>query len=191
MKGYFLYLLMAFFCLNSMEAQLRTSLDKKPTKSEITLLSDPDTIIGALFLLKDSSILISNALIKEDYYNGNYEVAELYINDINMISSKRPLGPANYAVVGAIIGAGVGALTARITTGPPPYSSPIGIDFSGVTYAVYIPVGAVAGAITGVILGSIKIKIPINGSLDNYNRKKKKLDRYAIRNRLIYYDYKY
>jgi hypothetical protein len=147
-------------------------------------------MIGALFILKDSSILVSNSLAKEDYINGNYEVAELYIDDINLISTKRPGGPQLGAFFGAFIGAGLGALTARIVNGPPPKTSnfpPGYMDFglgggsNGITYAIYIPAGAVAGAITGAVMGSIKIKIPINGSLDNYNRKKKKLGRYTVK----------
>jgi hypothetical protein len=172
---------------NSVEAQSPLPLSRKPTKSEITLYSGPDNMIGALFLLKDSSILVSKSLVTKDYDNGNYEVAELYIDDINLIRSKRRLGPLNGAILGLLVGAGVGALTARIVEGPPPepssnYSSwDFGLDFSGMSYYFFIPTGAVAGAITGGIIGCIKIKIPINGSMENYNRNKKKLGRYTVK----------
>ena len=180
---------------NSVEAQSPLPLSRKPTKSEITLYSGPDNMIGALLLLKDSSILVSSSLVKEDYNNGNYEVAELYIDDINLISSRRPLGTASYAVIGAIIGAGLGALTGRIVEGPPPEPEPpspyssismgwsLGLgdgDFIS-PYAIYVPAGAVGGAIVGAVIGSIKIKIPINGSMENYNRKKKKLGRHTVK----------
>jgi hypothetical protein len=177
---------------NSVKAQSPLPLNRNPAKSEITLYSGPDNMIGALFLLKDSSILVSNSLVTKDYYNGNYEVAELYIDDINMISSRRPLGTASYAVIGAIIGAGLGALTGRIMDGPPPtepsgpyanYDSSWSLNFAigFPSYYITVPAGAVGGAIVGAVIGSIKIKIPINGSMENYNRKKKKLGRYTVK----------
>ena len=72
---------------NSVKAQSPLPLKSNPVKSEITLYSDSDNMIGALFLLKDSSILVSSSLVKLDYNIGNYEVAELYIDDINLIST--------------------------------------------------------------------------------------------------------
>ena len=162
-----------------MEAQLLISLDKKPTKSEITLLSDPDTIIGALFLLKNSSILISNSLIKEDYSNGNYELAELYINDINMIKPRKKIRALGGLGLGAATGFVAGMLTARIIEGPHTPGSVL--DFYPAMIVGSGVLGAGIGAITGSVIGGIKIKISINGSIDNYNRKKKKLDRFTIR----------
>ena len=172
--------------LNSVEAQSPLILKTNPPKSEITLYSGPDKMIGALFLLKDSSILVSNSLVKEDYYNGNYEVAELYIDDINMISYRRD--GAGGALLGGVIGLGVGALTAWIVEGSasePEPSNPFsgmmdnGLDMSA--YALLIPVGVSIGALTGGLIGSIKIKIPLNGSMENYNLKKKKLGRHTVR----------
>jgi hypothetical protein len=172
---------------NSVEAQSPLPLETRPAKSEITLYSDSDNMIGALFLLKDSSILVSSSLVKLDYNNGNYEVAELYIDDINLIRQSRRVSPLNGAILGALVGVGVGALTARIVEGPPPepsshYSSwDFGLDFSGMSYYFFIPAGAVGGAIVGAVICSIKIKIPINGSMENYNRKKKKLGRSTVK----------
>ena len=160
---------------NSVEAQSPLPLNSKPTKSEITLYSGPDNMIGVLFLLKDSSILVSSSLVKEDYINGNYEVAELYIDDINLISPKRRGGPAGGALIGGLIGLGVGFLAATIETELSPSS------WDEIVYTMYIAAGAGIGAITGGIIGSIKIKIPINGSIENYNRKKKKLGRYTVK----------
>ena len=163
--------------LNLVEAQSPLPLKTKPLKSEITLYSVPDNMIGALFLLKDSSILVSNSLVKEDYYNGNYEVAELYIDDINMISSRKgPTGRAGEKLIGGVVGLAAGVLVWRIVIGPPPH-----LLEDEILFPVYAAAGAGIGAITGAIIGSIKIKIPINGSMENYNRKKKKLGRYTVK----------
>ena len=167
---------------NSVEAQSPLPLKSNPAKTEIKLYDVSDNKIGGLFLLKDSSILVSSSLDKEDYINGNYKVADLYIDDINLIT------------IGAGIGMVAGALTARIINGPPPeyptgkyHFDPWGLasygsnNINGITYAVFVPAGAVVGAVTGAIIGGIKIKIPLDGSMDNYNLKKKKLGRYTVK----------
>jgi hypothetical protein len=166
---------------NSVEAQSPLPLSRKPTKSEITLYSGPDNMIGALFLLKDSSILVSNSLVTKNYDYGYYEVAELYIDDINLISTERQGGALHGALLGAVVGAAVGVVAARILEGPPPYSEYTIGPGSEFGYALLGSAGAVAGAVTGAIIGSIKIKIPINGSMENYNHKKKKLGRHTVK----------
>ena len=48
-------------------------------------------------------------------------------------------------------------------------------------FNIFIPVSIFLGALAGVLIGSFKIKIPISGSMDNYNQSKKKLGRYTVR----------
>ena len=165
---------------NSVEAQSPLPLKANPVKSEITLYTDTgsDYMKGALFLLKDSSILVSNSLVKEDYNIGNYEVAELYIDDIKLISTKRRGGALHGALLGGAIGVSTGVVIGLISGDD--HSSII--SFTAEQKAIIDGVGlGVIGALTGAIVGSIKIKIPINGSIENYNRKKKKLGRSTVK----------
>jgi hypothetical protein len=182
-------------CHYSVEAQSPLPLKSNPAKSEITLYNGSEHMTGALFLPKDSSILVANSLDKEDYVTGNYEVAELYIDDIKLISPERRGGLIEGALLGAVVGMAAGALTARIINRPLPEISPsyyqfdpwglsgfnLGSSGNGMTYALCIPAGAIAGAVTGAIIGSIKIEIPLNGSMENYKNKKKKLGRSTIK----------
>ena len=162
-------------------------LTTNPKKSTITLISTSDSLTGALYLLKDSSILVSSSLLKEDYYSGNYEVAELFIDDIKLISPKRRVGQLGGVFLGALVGVGVGALTARIVEGPKPepvpselwWGRPYYPDYSP-NYLPFITAGALLGATTGFIMG-MRIEIPINGSMENYNLQKKKLGRYTVK----------
>ena len=167
---------------NSVEAQSPLPpLKANPSKSEITLYSDPDIMIGALLLLKDSSILVSNSLIKEDYMSGNYKLDELYIDDINLITIKRRDGAVKGAFLGAIVGAGLSAIVTRILNGPPPYPNDCWGPCADDTYMFMVPFGAAVGAVTGGIIGGIKIKIPLDGSMGKYNLNKKKLGRYTVK----------
>ena len=161
---------------NSVEAQSPLPLKSNPTKSEITLYSDSDNMIGALFLLKDSSILVSSSLVKLDYNIGNYEVAELYIDDINLISTERQGGTLHGALLGGAIGVTTGVVIGLISGDD---SSIFGFTAEQKAIIGGVGLGAI-GALTGAIIGSIKIKIPINGSMENYNLQKKKLGRNTI-----------
>jgi len=163
---------------NSVEAQSPLPLEANPVKSTITLHKGSDYNICALFLLKDSSILVSNSLVKEDYNSGNYEVAELYIDDINLISTERQGGSLHGALLGGAIGVSTGVAIGLISGDD--YSSIFGFTAEQKAIIGGVGLGAI-GALTGAIVGSIKIKIPINGSMENYNRKKKKLGRSTVK----------
>jgi len=167
-----------FGVCNPVEAQSPLPLKSNPAKTEFTLYNGTDNKIGGLFQLKDSSILVSSSLDKEDYISGNYEVAELYIDDINLITISRHGGAAEGALLGAVVGLAAGALTARISIGPPPYGS---LNPYQLAYWIFIPSGTIAGAVTGGLIGGIKIKIPLDRNLENYNLKKKKLGRYTVK----------
>jgi hypothetical protein len=176
MNRYLLLLISIFIYLNSVEGQSLLPVTSNPAKSEIKFNNGSDNKIGGLFLLKDSSIIISSSLDKEDYINGNYNVAELNIDDIDLININRRGGVVQNALIGAGIGAVAGALTVRISAGPPPY-----LRQEDLAYWVFTPAGAVVGAAIGGIIGGIKIKIPLDGSMENYNLKKKKLGRYTVK----------
>jgi hypothetical protein len=177
--SYILACLIIFGLHNSVEAQSPLPVNIKPFKSKITLYSGPDKMIGALLLLKDSSILVSSSLVKEDYYNGNYEVAELYIDDINMISPKGRVGPGGAALIGAAIGFSIGASMGLIGGDYDAVGGLYDPTPGGIAIMTGIGIGVI-GAVAGAIIG-IKIKIPIKGSMENYNRKKKKLGRYTVK----------
>jgi len=171
-------LLFAFFCFNISLAQQRLLLDKKPFKSEISLLNDTTLITGSIFELKDSSILVSSSLLKSDYYLGNYEVAELYIDEIFMIKPKKKLR----IMGGALLGAGIGFCTSMIIGLISGDDDGYILSFSATEKGLILsPFGVGIGAITGGIIGSIKIEIPLDGSLNNYMKSKKKLCRYTIK----------
>ena len=171
------------FCFsNSIKAQSPLLLTKPPSKTQVMTIEKPDTLTGALYLLKDSSIIVSNSFFKEDYFKGNYELTELYVDDINLISLKGKRSGSILA--GIIIGAGLGTIIAAVSnaaTPPPSTTGFISLDFSGLAYAFFVPVGAALGGATGAIIGGAKINIPINGSMENYNNQKKKLGKYTIK----------
>jgi len=132
----------------------------------------------AIFELQDSSILFSSSFAEVDYYNGNYTVSKILIKDIKEIRIKDPQRVWKGLLLGTGIGFGVGALLGAA-----------GGDDSDAGWFSWTAgekavIGGVAlgtlGAITGLIIGSLKITIPINGSMDMYHRNMKKLDKSKI-----------
>ena len=152
--------------------------------TSITLMTDSSIKVkGALYHLKDSSILISSSTRPEDYTMGNsdYTISEIEITDIQIIKITNRTRVRDGARIGAATGFLTGALWAYIDAQQP---TTYGVEIielpawappllGGILLA---PIGAIAGAITG----SIRIKIPIYGSMDNYNLNKAKLTKYTI-----------
>jgi hypothetical protein len=135
---------------------------------------------GALYQVKDSSILISNSTRIKDYTMGNYNISEIEIMDIQFIETLKRTRVRDGARIGAATGFITGALWAYIDSQQPSEGWDLDLfpTWSDALMAgiLLAPVGALAGAIAG----SIRIKIPINGNMDNYNRNKAKLKKYSI-----------
>ena len=127
-------------------------------------------IKGALYQLKDTSIVISHSVVYWDYRYGNYSTAEVGIIDIQGIKIKSKKRVSNAELIGAASGFVVGWIS-WVQGTELPFSSGI---WGGMLGA---PFGLLAGHIVG---SSIKIKIPINGKMDNYNATKEKLRGYSI-----------
>ena len=141
-------------------------------------VSEKGYLTGALFELKDTSILFSNKLVKEDYYNGNYTVSEIAIEDITLIKTRLPNSSIKGFFLGAGIGVGVGVIAGFIS----------GDDDSGwfsFTAEEKALMGGISlgvvGSLVGTILGSLSFKIPLDGNVNKYQSKKAELERYTIK----------
>jgi hypothetical protein len=161
--------------LGSMNAQdAITSRMIHPTS--VTLIKNPsESVHGALYQVKDSSIMISNSTKSIDYTfdNPNFNVSELYIKDIERIKSRND----SRFLYGILIGAASGFF---IGYGMGLASDP-NFLFSRQNLALLGGLGMTpVGAVVGGIIGSAGIIIPINGSMDNYNRNKSMLIKLSL-----------
>ncbi len=173
----------AFCCLNSLSAQDPTP-KIKIYRTWITLNSEPFKMEGVLYELKDSSILVSSSVVMQDYSLDKLEVADLHITNIEIIKTRINSSVGDGALIGVITGFAVGGLIGLTKGGDSPCAPADWFCYfqfsTAFEKAIFYGAGlAVVGAGIGASVGSIKVTIPINANINNYNRHKNKLRKYA------------
>ena len=149
-------------------------------KTWVTLINSPSAEEGVLYEIKDSSILVSSSVVLEDYYTRKFETINLHIDKIEMIKTRKKGTIGKGVWIGALSGFAVGAIIGVVANNG--QVSVVGTPVSsGVSaFAVGIPSAAV-GAGVGALVGSFKVRIPINGDMNNYMMQKKKLKKYSFK----------
>lgn len=164
--------------LNSLNAQ-DTIQKIKIYRTWVSLNSEPFKIKGVLYEIKDSSILVSSSVVIQDYSTDKFEIVKLHINNINTIKTRRNNNIGRGILIGALTGFAVGGLTGLVSGDDPPDSF---WPWTAGEKAIIIGSSlAVCGAGIGGGIGLIKVRIPINGSINSYNRNKNKLVEYPIK----------
>jgi len=173
--------LIVLCCLNSLNAQ---DTVQKITiyRTWVSLKSEPFKTKGVLYEIKDSSILVSNSVMIKDYSTDRFKVANLYITEIETIKTRINNNIGKGVLIGAITGFAVGGLIGLISGDDPPCTGWFCWRYEAEEKALMAGAGlAVVGVGMGALIGSIKVEIPINGSIDSYNRNKNKLREYSIK----------
>lgn len=170
-------ILIVLCCLNSLNAQ-DTIQKKKIYRTWVSLNSEPFKFKGVLYEVKDSSILVSRSLVIKEYLSDRSEMVNLNINNIEIIRTRKNNNIGKGILIGALSGFIAGGAIGLISGDDPPDSF---LPFTAGAKAMITGVLlSVAGADIGGVIGSFKVKIPINGSIDNYNRNKNKLRGYSV-----------
>jgi hypothetical protein len=160
--------------MNLMNAQ-DTVTQKRIYKTKVRILSDPSfTSYGVLYEVNDSSILISSRRLKH-YNSGDVETSRFPVGDLKLIHTRKKGNGGKGAWIGAVSGVALGALIGMASGGN-------GVLNTGDATAIGAVFGFVVGVPTGFISGRIAghKKIPINGSMDEFNLIKDELTDYAI-----------
>jgi hypothetical protein len=144
----------------------------------ISLNNNPIPFKGVLYEINDSSILVSNPKVREDYNTGRFELSKINYNNIDIVKIRMKNNVVKVALIGAVSGFVAGALIGLISGNDPSGF----MSFSaGEKVALFGGTMAVGGAGIGALEGLVQIKIPINGSMVNFKRNKSKLKKYTIR----------
>jgi hypothetical protein len=150
-------------------------------KTWITLNDNSKEVKGILYEIKDSSIVVTNSLSRSDLLYGNFNITIIDYGNINIVKNRRN----NRVLFGFLGGITLGFATGAIIG----YSQ--GDDQCPINKwcifqmtardkaSVGGILGALAGAGIGTIMGLVKIKIPISGNFEKFNKNKSRLKKYS------------
>lgn len=162
---------MVICCLYSSSAQENTIKKPKFYETWISLDNKQNTFRGILYEINDSSILVSNSKFIKDYSTGNFTVSNLYYNNIDLVKIRRIKTVKTGALTGAAAGL-AGAIALSVYAAGEE-------ELSILTFFLgfqFIPTGALIGA----LVGSHKIRFPLNRSIENFNKNKSRLQKYSF-----------
>lgn len=155
-----------------------TTSDIKMYKIWLTLNNEQLKTKGIFYQSKASSILIAPLVNKRQFLSEKY-LTEFQIKDIETIKLRKNKKVGKSVLIGAITGLAVGGLIGLMSGDDPPGTF---LRYTAEEKALFLGVPlAVGGAGIGAIVGSVKIKIPINGNSDKYKNNKTNLIEYSIK----------
>ena len=169
--------LIALCCLNSLNAQ-DTIHKNKIYRTWVSLNREPFRFKGVLYEVNDSSILVSRSIVIKKNTIDRSEMANFNFSNIETIRTRKNNNIGKGILIGALSGFVTGGAIGLISGADPPDSY---FRFTAGENAILsgIVLGIIGADIGGVI-GSLKIKIPINGSINNFNSNKNKLRGYSV-----------
>jgi hypothetical protein len=163
------------------EIKLKDSLFVATKKRYQTWISLNNTIFnvkGTLYKIKDSSILVMKVAEKNVYSVDRSEMIKIQVNYTETIKVRRNGNIGRGFLIGALSGVAVGTMIGFIKGDDP---KEYWIRFSAEDYAlIYGITLGIGGGLLGGAIGSAKIKIPINGSFENFNKERSRLKKYSL-----------
>ncbi len=149
-----------FFPFQSIIGQTPNQLKSRKYKTWVTPIDNSGTIKGYMSEVGDSSIVISNLK--------NIEKQRIYFNNIKIIKFRKRGEIVKGVLFGAFTGFAVGGLIGLASGDDKGYIINFTAGEKGLVAGTLL---TIPGAIIGGIIGSIKIKIPINGNTHNQKAK--------------------
>ena len=136
---------------------------------------------GVLYEIKDSSVVVSNSPWRKNYYEQNFDVTKIDIREIKEIRVRRQ-GAGFAVLVGGLSGMVVGAIiSAAYMDHLEKTMNSVGFVLGGFFQGI-LPFIVSTGVGIGVgVMVSPKLKIPIGGSQDKFDKNKIRLNEYALK----------
>jgi hypothetical protein len=146
-------------------------------KTWISLNNTSNILTGVLYEINDSSISVSNSILREDYSTGKFELSKINFNNIDLVKIRMKNNPVRVALAGAAIGLAAGGLIGLISGDDPSGLLSFSAGEKAMLYGLAFGVG---GAGIGALEGLVKINIPIKGRMENFKRNKSRMKKYSI-----------
>jgi hypothetical protein len=176
-----LYILGFLLCsISSVKAQDTLKMHK--IYRSVVYLNEKQSIIkGVFYDFDDSAILVSQSLVFKGRSAYMSDIAELNITNISRIEFRKNGSIGRGFLFGALSGLALGGFLGYMDGDSPP--SQMFFSQTAEQKAVFfgIPLGII-GALIGGQIGTIKVKIPINGSIKTFKDNQDRLKKYSFRN---------
>ncbi len=173
MKTISVIILVVFCCLNSIHAQ-ETIKKNKIYRTWVTLNSEPFKVKGFLYEINDSSISVMGFGMIKEYSTVRFQVVNLHINDIEKIKTRRNNSIGRGILIGAATGFVVGGFIGLVDGDDP--SGTFMAMTAGEKAIMAGGILSIGGGVIGGLIGLLKVSIPIDGSVNKFNRNKNKLE---------------
>jgi len=165
------FIILVILLSNNLSAQEKTNQKVKVYNTWVKLKNN-STQVGLLYEIEDSSITIIKKSLANNYYSLKTDTIRIDYKEIRNIKARRIKNIKKGLLIGSATGYTSGVIYALTLLN--------GEDFAGLI-ALEIGFGyAILGAGVGVIAGSIKDRIPVKGSLKNFNLYRSVLEDYSI-----------
>jgi len=179
MKSIFIFIsLLLLMDVSTVIAQ-NDSLKKPVYRCNIELINPTNHIEGDIIDIEDSFLVVNKSYIKnkEKLLMDNFQLMKIPSIRIDEVSAWKKGSAGRGLLIGSLTGAFVGSLVALATYKEPPDGSWIVIS-KGETILGGTIFGFVSGGLIGLVIGSIRIKIPINGKQDKFDSARKQYQSY-------------
>jgi hypothetical protein len=147
-------------------------------------------IKGLLYDVKDSAVLVAPRMSRQLLAEANFQNLEIEYDQIQTMKLRRKGNPGRWFGIGFVAGFAAGMIRGYIEGDDPPctpasYVGLFGFPSlchqrtamdKGLSYGVGY---ALLGGIIGPIIGSFKIKIPLNGSKQKFRAEFNRLEKYS------------
>jgi hypothetical protein len=174
-------------CLQALQAQTESGLPPKIFRMWIKPMNKEPVMKGALYMVKDSSVMMSYSLKKEDYNHALSDYSKIDVQSIDVINLRnnhKVLKGILYGGIPMLIIGGIAGYTsikqANETHNPSDVGTAItrGGSVSGAIIGALVITGIGVGI--GALVTCFKTKIHIHGSQQQFDQYRSKLDKRAI-----------
>ena len=171
-KIFWLIIILSFHALNSFNQQ-QITLNRKLHETWVSISIEPGRLNGILFEVKDSSILISDARIRNQYLSGNFNLTEIDFRNLDYLYIRNQNSRKN----GVLIGGGITAVLSIVAIHATFKDVP---DVRNIFLLVGVPSMAITGAGIGYLVGLIPARFPIQGSFENFDWHRTNMQRRSL-----------
>lgn len=143
--------------------------------SWIKVLENTEPIEGGLYKLQDSSVLLIPKVIFRNKLYTEVTYMDIAIDNIELIKVRRRGRVGRGAAIGAVSGFGMGFITGFFLSKDAVYFSQVQAG------AILGGLAVIPGVIIGTVIGTIQVKVTLNGSIETYNTKRTELQKYTMK----------